>query len=182
MKKYTIAILALVISILTPAANAAPGNGNGGQGSSKSKMSRQVKELAHKGGNELVDVLITFKQHPGRSDEAHTKGQGAKVKRGFSIFPVQLVSIKANRLEGLSHNPNIEIINLDAPVSSSSVSAQKTANFKEEKIDPSITSWGIGVAVLDSGVGNHVDLWPSPVQYDFVTNPDNPTTGLYDGY
>ena len=97
-----VAFVALTLSLPAAPAEAKPASG-------KSKLSRQIQGLADQGGNELVNVLITYKKRPGNSDKAHVSTQGASVGHSFNNFPVQLVSIKAGKLHGLSHNPNIDL-------------------------------------------------------------------------
>ena len=130
----------------------------------------------------MIDVIITYKGHPDDSDSDEVERHLSIIKRRFSRLPMQVVSVPACMLERLSRNPNIEIITMDKPVISMSVSAQATANLPSETIDYTNPGWGLGVAVLDSGVGSHVDLWPAPIQFDFLTDPNAPTQGLYDGY
>ena len=148
---------------------------------SNNAISPSLRSLASSGRSELVDVIITFNTPPGQTDRQRIGALGGSTVREFERLPMRAARMPAHALEALSRNPRVSFISRDAPVQAFSVSTRQTANLpNDQNVDFSIVSSGIGVAVLDSGVGNHTDLWPSPVQYDFVGQSSSPTYGLFD--
>lgn len=147
-------------------------------------MSKPLRALARSGNAGSVDVIISFKAPVDPADDKRIKALGVETKREFGRLPMRAARVPARALEALARNPLVGFISRDAPVEALSISSLETANTDDldDPINFNYAGWGLCVAVLDSGVGNHTDLWPSPVQYDFVGQPSAPTTGLWDGW
>ncbi|MDH3786399.1 MAG: S8 family peptidase, partial [Acidobacteriota bacterium] len=152
---------------------------------SNDRVSQAIRSHAESNPAGFVDVIITFADRPGKADDKAIKNAGGENIRGYHRLPMKAARIPARAIEALSHNPNVAFISSDAPLQGFAESALVTANLDQgtfENIDYSVVSSGIGVAVFDSGIGNHTDLWPSPVQFDFVGQSTSPGYGLGDPF
>ncbi len=147
------------------------------------KMSPALQALLDSGATGSEDVIVTFKARPGKSDNDAITRNGGELKRSYKALPMRAARMPVQALNGLSRNPNVEYITLDGPIAALGLPGRLTANLPNDaSINYSVVSSGIGVAVLDSGVGNPVDIWPSPTQFDFVGQADSPAYGLFDTY
>ena len=151
-KKLTTALLALGWLVALSPAFAAKQNG-------RAAMSARVREAANSRRPEKVDVIVTFREMPNASDRAQVKAHGGQVRRGFDHLPMLALRLPANALEALSRNPAVESITMDAAVESASTSAKQTARLPEPGSAGSvIPQLDTAVAVLDSGLSEHLDL------------------------
>ncbi len=123
------------------------------------KFSKRARILAEAGGADKVEVIVVYKNRLLRSEENRVMALGGKAKRAFSRLKMRKLSIPAHRLEALADDPNIDIVALDEPVSALSGSAMQTAQKPAAGSSYDFpVSAGVGVAIIDSGVGNHGDL------------------------
>jgi hypothetical protein len=122
---------------LTPAALAknegAPANG---------KLSPPLAKLAKGGGNEMVDVIVTFE--PGSRGASPAAALGGQSRHQFQHFPFEAMTIPARALNGLANNPNVKFVSRDVPVQGLSNSAKATLN-KPNYGEPNFywDGWGI---------------------------------------
>jgi subtilisin len=70
-----------------------------------------VPAVAEPSDDEKVAVIIGFKDKP---DAALVKACGGDVKQQYTIIPAIAADVPVKALYGLSRNPNIAIIELDA--------------------------------------------------------------------
>ncbi|WP_340819906.1 PKD domain-containing protein [Methanolobus sp. WCC4] len=133
--------------------------------------------------NGKIPVIITFK---GKPDAAVVKAAGGDVKQEYTIIPAISANVPEEALFGLSHNPNIDLVEYDAKVHAT----EQTTPWGIEKIGASQvhseyanTADGIKVAILDTGIDyNHPDLDDNYVGgYDFVNNDNDPWDDQYHG-
>ncbi|MCP4246631.1 MAG: hypothetical protein GY778_06245 [bacterium] len=161
------------------------GNGNAGMDAPRAdhRLSTRLRDKARSGRGDLVDVIITYKARPGVREGDRIRALGSKREREFRNFRIRYARLPEKALNRLAKNPNIEFITRDAPIVGASVAARQTARLpNDQDIDLSYTGWGLGVAVIDSGLGNHIDVWPSPVQFDFIQDSEYPPSGLSDPF
>ncbi len=122
-------------------------------------MSAKIKEKADRGGTEMVDVIVSYREMPSVAERERTKSLGAKAKRELKHLPMRAMRIPAKRLEALAANPRVRFVTVDASVEGMLASAKQTAVFPEWGSAEFVSaSSNIAVAVLDSGVGAHSDL------------------------
>ena len=63
-----------------------------------------------------IDVIISFKDKPGASEEALVRGLGGEVRYNYNIIDALAASIPSSAAVGLSHNPKVEADELDGLV------------------------------------------------------------------
>ena len=146
------------------------------------KLSAALRDKASSGRSNLVDVIVVYKEHPGRFEDDRLEELGGRMGKRYRNFTSRALRVPENRLEQLSRNPNVAYVVRDAPIESSSNSARHTAALPAQAIDYSSQGWSLSVAVIDSGIGYHADLYPSPLQFDFLgyQDGDDPTSYLQD--
>src|ERR1035438_7420210 len=120
-----------------------------------------------------VDVIVQYRQQPTEVNHSRVSALGGEFKRSLEIIRAAHYSISAGQLEALSEDPEVEAIWPDRKVFSTwslwglgntaiytghpdfgwrTVGADlATSSF-------GVTGAGVGIAVIDSGVGSHDDL------------------------
>lgn len=107
----------------------------------------------------FVDVVVTYDQMPGSSERARVRGLGSQVKRQYGHFKMLSLRVPETALHGLAQGQGVRSISLDAPVEGLSRAARETARLPEPGSPQYVQALpDVGVAVLDSGVGDHWDL------------------------
>lgn len=134
-----------------------------------------VPAVAAPSGNEKVAVIIGFKDKP---DAALVKAHGGDVKQQYTIIPAIAADVPTNALYGLSHNPKIATIELDAVAHTM---GQVTPWGIERVQAPAvhangIKGIGINVSIIDTGIDyTHSDLIANyKGGYDFVNGNNDP--------
>ena len=134
-----------------------------------------VPAIAAPSGNEKLSVIIVFKDKP---DAALVKAHGGDVKQQYTIIPAIAADIPIKSLYGLSHNPKIDIIELDAEINAmGEVTPWGIERIQAPAVHASsIDGTGINVAILDTGVDyTHPDLAANyKGGYDFVNSDGDP--------
>ena len=108
------------------------------------KMSKPVQALAESGGNQFVDVIITYKKKPGPADEDGIKDSNGKLKRSFDVFKMRAARVPAARLEALARLAEkgalcdvmptmLRVMGLDIPPD---MTGTPLVEFVEEVTDP----------------------------------------------
>jgi serine protease AprX len=127
-----------------------------------------------------VDVIMVYKAKPDAAEKARVKGLGGETLRDFENFDMRVIRVSENALKGLGKGkgvefivPDREIFSMAATLSTSAKTgpsaAHLTANVPSEASKNGYyDGYGVGVAIIDSGVGQHMDLASSIRQYDFV--------------
>ena len=147
----------------------APGNGHGklrdqikvsdARGKKRGKMGKRIKKLAESDGTEMVDVIVRYKDKPGKAEKTRTAKLGAKNKRTYKKLKMRSLRVPAHKLEELANAEDVDYVTMDTPVTSLSRSAKKTARLPEQATANGLYDGsGVTVAVLDSGVANHADM------------------------
>ena len=124
-----------------------------------SKMSAPVAALAARGGDQMVDLIISFSSHPELFQDDTIAKLGGEIVRSYSALKMRAIRLPASAIESLAVEADILNLALDAPVSSASASARQTAGLPSgSSANAFAVNPGIGIAVLDSGVADHLDI------------------------
>lgn len=109
---------------------------------------------------ETQSMLIGFNRFPGASEHRLLRSVGANVIIEYTFVPVLLIDVPVQAVAGLQRNPLVRYVEKDVPVYA--VSETMDWGVKQVKA-PAVwgqaTGAGIKVAVLDSGIGPHEDLY-----------------------
>ena len=132
-----------------------------------------------------VDVIVVYDAKPGQAEKDRVKGLGGETKREFRNFNMRVISISENALKSLENGKGVKFVAPDretfgmaylmaiAPVETSQSAAHMTANMPAMgSINAGYDGTGVGIAIIDSGVGSHIDLNASIKQYDFLNGAD----------
>ena len=133
-------------------------------------------DKAFSSANEKVDVLIGFYKTPGPSERALIRAHGGEIYRQFNIVDVIAASMAQQAAEALTQNPSVRYVEPDhiiyalntVAVQSTEEKTMDTSPWGIERIfgdeEYSFPTWdtstgsGIAVAILDSGISEHIDL------------------------
>lgn len=139
------------------------------------------------GSPEMVKVIISFHEAPGQAEKTFIKNAGGIIKHSYKIIPAIAGSVPGPALKGLSKNPKIKIIEMDAEIYALDLSTEQTLTWGVDRIDADIVhskgnqGAGIKVAILDSGIDyTHLDLEGNYGNelgyggYDFVNDDSDP--------
>jgi serine protease AprX len=117
------------------------------------KIQREVET-----GEETVRVIVRYRQAPGQDEEGRVKGRRGTVHHRLDLIRGHAIEVPASELESLAADPGVESIAADQPVFASLDVAAAAVNAAAAWNSNKIGS-GVGVAIIDSGVGyNHPDL------------------------
>ena len=127
-----------------------------------------------------IDVIISFKDKPGASEEALVRGLGGEVRYNYNIIDALAASIPSSAAVGLSHNPKVEAVELDGLVYAADAELDQT--WSVNRINAGAvhangnTGLGIKIGIIDSGLNyNHPDLdGVYAGGYDFVQSDNDP--------
>src|SRR6266852_4610145 len=174
-----LALLALII-LLAAGLSLADGN--------KPKLSKDLEAL--KGGHNgaTVDVIIQFNQTPTDAHHQKVQNKGGVLKTKLDVIKGAHYSVPVESLDALADDPDVTYISPDRRLSGAldQTAAAVNANVAWQ------AGWdgtGIGVAVIDSGITGHSDLYSTTgsggklrilYSQDFVGGTTNP--GTYDYY
>ncbi len=144
-----LALLAL-ITLLAAALSFADGN--------KHKLSKDLDALkgGHSGGT--VDVIIQFNQTPTAAHHQKVQNKGGVLKTKLDFIKGAHYSVPVESLDALADDPDVAYISPDRRLSGAldQTAAAVNANVAWQ------SGWdgtGIGVAVIDSGINDHPDLY-----------------------
>ena len=127
-----------------------------------------------------VDVIVGYDAKPGQAEKDRVKGLGGEMKREFKNFNMRVISISENALVALENGKGVKFVAPDretfgmalttlAPSASTPSAAHKTARVPADgSANANYRGSRIGIAIIDSGVGHHVDLDSSIRQYDIL--------------
>ena len=144
---------------------------------------------------ERVNVLVLFRSRPNGNDVGDVQRAGGRIKYNYATLPAMAVNMPSQAINGLSNNPNIEIIEPDAIATINrqdpSFAAELTNTWGVQKIGAgtahelgfdgvAVVGGPIKVAVIDTGVNcGHIDLGVpcggANAGYDFVNDDADPS-------
>src|SRR5438876_5180158 len=124
----------------------------------KNKLSKELDAL--KGGHDgaTVDVIIQFKQAPTGAHHQKVRNKGGVLKTKLDFIKGAHYTVPVESLDSLAEDPDVTYISPDRRLSGAldNTAAAVNANAAWQ------AGWdgtGIGVAVIDSGISNHSDLY-----------------------
>jgi subtilisin family serine protease len=170
MRKHTICLLVLMLAVALASTPVVAGH---------DKMSKKVAEKANRGGADKVDVIVIYKEMPDQAEADRVKGLGGKMNRSYSELPMRAMQIPARALEALGNGDGVEFVAQDSEVLGFSDANRATANTPPigSTYDSLYNGSPYALAVIDSGVGVHVDV-PVILQVDFtgdeLNTPNDP--------
>ena len=134
-----------------------------------SKMSPSVVARASEGGSESVPVLVRYADAPELFENERLRRLGGEVVRRFDRLGLLAVRLPAGALIDLAIADSVRRVSFDAPVHATMPRHYKVTNApKMFTWNDQFNGWGVGVAVVDSGVYAHDDLYGRVRQYDFT--------------
>ncbi|MEN7342551.1 MAG: S8 family peptidase [Pseudomonadota bacterium] len=132
------------------------------------KMSAPVLRLAEQGGNELVDLMVRYEQHPEMFDDDRVAALGGEVLRSYESFEMRAIRLPASAIVELALEDSVDWLSEDGNVMSTSIASRQAANLPSfQSANRGYNGNGIGVAVVDTGVDVSGDLEAGIVQFDF---------------
>ena len=135
----------------------------------RSKMSGPVAALAAVGGPTPTEIIVSYAEHPELMEDDRIAKLGGEIVRHYEVLELLAIRIPADALVDLAIEDSVEHVSLDEAVRTSSIASKEAAN---EPVYPSAnTSYdghGVRVALLDSGVAEHMDLSNSITQFNFL--------------
>jgi serine protease AprX len=119
-----------------------------------------------------VDVIVQYKQAPTETNHRAVLRMSGKLKHEFATIQARHYSIPATALALLAADPDVAYITPDRTLSAHLDQAQATIGASAAKTY-GLTGAGVGVVVMDSGVGYSEDL-AGKVVYEKVFLPNTP--------
>ena len=119
-----------------------------------------------------LDVIIQYKQTPTSADHQRVIGKGGIHRNTFNSIRAGLYHVPASAVRELANDPNVAYISPDRTVHAHLDQAQATIGASAAKTY-GLTGAGVGVVVMDSGVGYSEDL-AGKVVYENVFLPNTP--------
>ena len=135
-------------------------------------------------GEELVNVIVTFKAKPGKAARDAVKAAGAKIRRDFNIISAISIELPASKVEKLQKHPLVKAVEPDGELVALD-HAGATGDLEYENAwgvehigtkpahDAGVKGQGIKVAVIDTGIDyvhDDPDDLPYNVDPEFLGN------------
>jgi serine protease AprX len=130
---------------------------------------------------EKVNVIVRFVEPPNLRLHALVRRHGGELRRELAIIDSAAYRIPAGKLRQLAARPEIAGISLDQQVKATMDTTAATVGATTAWNTYGLTGKGIGVAVIDSGVGYHADLFTNgkaQVVYNAFYRSDTTTDDL----
>src|SRR5580700_11244732 len=128
---------------------------------SRSKFSADLQQRAG-GGNDLVTVIVQYRQMPNSSSLKAMQLQGAAIRYQHHSIHAVTMRVPASMLAQLANDPNVAYVTPDRQQSmTSNPATEEFATAVEADVAAAqygFDGTGIGVAVIDSGIAAHPDL------------------------
>jgi serine protease AprX len=162
----------LALSAIPSHAGSKPALDGNGDDQRSYKFSRDLSERVA-GSSDMVTVIVQYRQMPAKSSLDSVRNRGAVIKSTLHTIRAVTMRVPASMLAELANDPNVAYITPDRPVSmTTNPQTEEFATAVEADVAASqfaLDGTGIGVAVIDSGIANHPDLynanWNSRVVY-----------------
>ncbi|MFT4799068.1 MAG: subtilisin family serine protease, partial [Candidatus Azotimanducaceae bacterium] len=124
------------------------------------KMSKAVEQLALSGGDQVVELLVTYSNTGEQTDVEVSRLQqlGGEITSTYSAFPFVALQLTADELIEFASGGDVQLLDLDAEVGASQYSARRSAGAEEQAINWNYVGTGPTVAIVDSGISAHMDL------------------------
>lgn len=114
-------------------------------------------ELRRGGLDASVDVIIQYRNVPSPMAHERLAAKGATLRHDLTLIHSRHYSIPAGLLQDLANDPEVSYVTPDRPVRAHldqadvAIGANLAASYD-------VNGAGVGVAVIDSGIGYHRDL------------------------
>ena len=122
------------------------------------KLSKELEALRGGDGGATVDVIIQFTQTPTAAHHQKVQNRGGVLKRTLSIIKGAHYSIPVTALEALANDPEVAFISPNRPVNGALDHVVRAVNA-DIALAQGWDGTGVTIAVVDSGVGLHDDLY-----------------------
>ena len=123
------------------------------------KLSKDLDALKGGKAGATVDVIIQFKQKPTAAHHQKVRNKGGALKTKFDFIKAAHYSVPVEALDALANDPDVAYISPDRKVRGTAAMAPViTAVNADIATSQGWDGTGIGVAVIDSGVGTVDDL------------------------
>ena len=124
----------------------------------KRKVSQDLEALKSGPSGSTVDVIIQFNQAPTDAHHQRVQDKGGVLKRNLDVIKGAHYSVPVESLDALADDPDVVYISPDRRLNGALDNTAAAVNAK--------VAWqsgwdgtGIGVAVIDSGITYHSDLY-----------------------
>ncbi len=135
----------------------------------RAKMSGPVAALAMAGGPEPADIVVSYHDHPELFEDGRVEELGGEVLRHYEVLDLLAIRIPAESLIELAIEDDVKRVSLDETVVTSSTILKTVANVPtSESSNVSYKGDDQTVAILDTGVASHGDLYGKIRQYSFL--------------
>jgi serine protease AprX len=120
----------------------------------------------------MVDVVVAY-ESMGAVSNMLAHQAGGQVNGDFARLPFHVMRVPAEGLKVLAKDPGVRYVATNAPVFSSSQAGRQTARVpgSTSSLQTANTAWKgstVPVAIVDTGVAQHWDLYAPIAQFDFV--------------
>ena len=119
--------------------------------------SKVAPDLANADPHSVLSVIVQFNLPPSGQDIGSINQLGGQEQADLPLIQGKLFSIPAAALNGIAHNPNVAYISPDRVVSGM-LDYANGAIGAQTAFSSGWTGAGVGVAVIDSGMGTQTDL------------------------
>jgi serine protease AprX len=125
------------------------------------KFSADLQQRAM-GANDLVTIIVQYRQMPNNSSLKSARAGGATVKSKLQTIRAVTMRVPASMLAILANDPNVAYITPDRQISmTTNPQTEEFATAVEADVAASqfaLDGTGVGVAIIDSGIAAHPDL------------------------
>jgi serine protease AprX len=145
------------------------------------KVSKDLEAFQNSSRGTSVDVIIQFTHPPTAGDHARVRGKGGTLRKSLGIIKGAHYSVPVEALDELSDDPKVLYITPNRTNKGALDHVVRAVNA-DIALANGWNGAGIGVAVIDSGVTQHDDLFTdlgafaSRVVYSQSFVPQDPTT------
>ena len=124
----------------------------------KHKLSKDLDAV--KGGKHgaTVDVIIQFNQTPTNAHHQKVQKKGGALKRKLDLIKGAHYSIPVEALDALADDPDVVFITPNRPLNGALDHVVRAVNA-DIALSQGWDGTGVGIAVVDSGIGLHDDLY-----------------------
>lgn len=145
------------------------------------KMSSQVAALAAAGDDGLVELIVSYKEYPHLFEDGRIESLGGEVVRRYTVIEQLAVRLPADALVDLAIDDSVDRLSLDENVqvtATLAASAPSQLEYPSARLasnrpvypspNRSFNGRYINVAMIDTGVAWHMDLYGRVRQYSFL--------------
>ncbi|MGD0790243.1 MAG: S8 family peptidase [Terriglobales bacterium] len=134
---------------------------DGGAPTARGKFSADLQQRAA-AAHGMVTVIVQHRQMPTSAHLKAMQHRGATIRSKFHTIRAVTMRVPASMLAELAKDPNVAYITPDRPVSMTAANNEEFATAIEADVAAAqfgFDGTGVGVAVIDSGIADHPDLY-----------------------